>query len=327
MPKVRFVQQANNQSPTTEQVVRLVLAQEVAGLVRFGPHARLGHDPEAVHQLRVHSRRLRSELEIVAPAIKEGTLRRMQKDLRWAGKVLGRERDLDVLFELLSSLSDGTSHALDSSVLAEIDQRRAKEIRRVRSMIRSKRYREMVRGLSDAVIDPPLRAVASEPASVVLHPGLDRTLSSLFRAVDDYGPSPTTLELHQIRILSKRARYCCEVASTYLGEKATNVATVLASAQGVLGQIHDEVVAIDYLSKQRMLLDRDFVFVSSSESPGGAIEWLSDSIEELKTKWREPMVEARQLSSELKTGPVKVRSFFESHQEVMPRGRGPFVAD
>jgi len=52
----------------------------------------------------------------------------------------------------------------------------------VRSMIRAKRYREMVRGLSDAVIEPPLRSAASEPASVVLHPGLDRTLSSLFRA-------------------------------------------------------------------------------------------------------------------------------------------------
>ncbi len=326
MSRVRFTQQTNNQSPTTGQVIRLVLAEEVAGLVRFGPHARLSHDPEAVHQLRVKARRLRSELEIVAPAVKEGPLRRMQKDLRWAGKVLGRERDLDVLFELLSSLNEEPTHALDGSVLAEIDQRRSLEIRHVRAMIGSKRYRAMVRSLSEAVIDPPLRECASEPASEVLHPGLDRTLSSLYRAVDYYGPSPTNLELHEIRILTKRARYCCEVASTYLGEPATNVAVVLASVQGVLGQIHDEVVAIDYLSEQRSMFDRDFAFVASSESPSAAIEWLSDSIEELKTTWRGPLGEARRLSAELRSRPAKIRSFFESHQEALPR-RGPYFRD
>ena len=53
MGKVRFAQQSENPSPSTEEVVHLILAQEVAGLVRFSPGAREGHDPEAVHQLRV----------------------------------------------------------------------------------------------------------------------------------------------------------------------------------------------------------------------------------------------------------------------------------
>jgi CHAD domain-containing protein len=325
MAKVRFGQHPVNPSPSTEEVVRLIFAQEVAGLVRYGPLARQGHDPEAVHQLRVRARRLRSELEIVAPVIKEKALRRTNKELRWVGGVLGRERDLDVLFELLSSLNDEPSHALDSSVLAEIDEQRTTESHRVRSMIKSKRYRRFVRELSAAVIDPPLRRSASRPASEILHPGLDRTLSSLFRAVDYYGPSPTNLELHAMRILTKRGRYCAEVASTYLGERATNVATVLAKAQGVLGEIHDQVGAISYLSTQRMLLDCDCTFVASSESPSAAIDWLSDSVEELKTQWREPMSEARRLSEELKSPPVKMRSFSGSLEEAMSRRHGPFV--
>jgi len=62
------------------------------------------------------------------------------------------------------------------------------------------------------------------------------------------------------------------------------------------------------------------------ESPSAAIEWLSDSIEELKTTWRGPLGEARRLSAELRSRPVKIRSFFESHQEALPR-RGPYFRD
>jgi CHAD domain-containing protein len=325
MAKVRFGQQLNNPSPTCEEVVRLILAQEVAGLVHYSPRAYQGHDPEAVHQLRVKARRLRSELEIVAPVVKKKAQRRMDEELRWAGKVLGRERDLDVLFELLSSLSDEPSHSLDASVLADIDEQRTKESRRIKKMIRSERYRRLVHSLTVSVIEPPLRQNASSPASELLHPGLDRTLSSLFRAVDHYGPAPTNDELHEIRILSKRARYCAEVASTYLGPQATHLASVLAKAQGVLGQIHDQVGAISYLSTQRMLLDRDCTFVASSESPSAAIEWLSDSVEDLKRQWRAPLSEARRLSAELKRQPVKVRSIFETLEEAMTRRHGPFV--
>jgi CHAD domain-containing protein len=112
--------------------------------------------------------------------------------------------------------------------------------------------------------------------------------------------------------MTKRARYCAEVASTYLGERATNVATTLAEAQGILGNLHDQVGAIVYLSAQRLLLDRDFTFVASSEVPSAAIEWLTNSVTGLLSRWREPLERARGLSEDLEVRPMKVRSFFES---------------
>jgi CHAD domain-containing protein len=313
MAKVRFGQQADNPSPTTEEVVRLVFAQEVAGLVKYSPRARDGHDPEAVHQLRVKARRLRSELEILSPAIRSKPLKQMNSDLKWAGGVLGRERDLDVLHELLSSLSDGPSHVLDGAILESLDARRAEESERVQAMINSKRYRKMVANLSSAVDNPPLRGRASRPASEVLHPLLTDTLSSVFETVALYGKSPTSLELHEIRKMAKRGRYGAEVASTYLGERATVLATTFAQAQGVLGNIHDQIEAIVYLSAQRLLLDRDFAFSASSEAPSAAIDWLTKSVTGFMSKWREPLERARCLSENLDVEPVKVRSFFESH--------------
>jgi CHAD domain-containing protein len=180
-------------------------------------------------------------------------------------------------------------------------------------MINSKRYRKMVANLSSAVDNPPLRGRASRPASEVLHPLLTDTLSSVFETVALYGKSPTSLELHEIRKMAKRGRYGAEVASTYLGERATVLATTFAQAQGVLGNIHDQIEAIVYLSAQRLLLDRDFAFSASSEAPSAAIDWLTKSVTGFMSKWREPLERARCLSENLDVEPVKVRSFFESH--------------
>lgn len=313
MAKVRFVQQPSNPSPKTEEVVRLILGEEVAGLVHYGPRARQGHDPEAVHQLRVKSRRLRSELEIVAPAIKAKAYKQLRGELRWASGILGRERDLDVLYELLDSLSAEPNHALDADVLSMIDHRRTAESRKVRTMIRSKRYRRLVGALSAAVVDPPLRDNAALPARQVLQPGLEYALSNLFGTVQRFGPSPTDRELHDIRILTKRARYCCDVTATYHGESANHVSAALARAQAVLGAIHDQSEAINFLFTQRMMFDRDFAFMASSESPSAAIEWLSHSVSDLKFQWREPLREAKILSESLRVRAPRSLTFFETH--------------
>jgi CHAD domain-containing protein len=318
--KVRFGQQPDNPSPSSEEVVRLVLGQEVAGLVRYGPRASLGHDPEAVHQLRVKSRRLRSELEIVAPVIKEKPLKEFRSQLRWVGGLLGRQRDLDVLYILLSSLSDQPSTALDASVLLAIDILRNRESQRVQTMIRSKRYRELVQSLSAAVVQPPLRPNAAKAASVVLRPGLNLTLANLFKSVDRFGPAPTSAELHRIRILTKRGRYCSEVASTYLGQRATDLAAVLADVQGVLGNLHDQIEAITYLSAQRVKFERDFTLSAASEAPGAAIEWLTGSVTRLLAQWREPLERARVMSEELMAYAPVTTSLFG------PSGERPFNA-
>jgi CHAD domain-containing protein len=315
MAKVRFGQQPENPSPTGAEVVRLVLGQEVAGLVRYGPRASVGHDPEAVHQLRVKSRRLRSELEIVAPAIKTQALKEIRSELRWVGGVLGRQRDLDVLYLLLNSLSDQPSTALDESMLVAIDILRNRESQEVQTMIRSKRYRELVRTLSAAVVKPPLRASSTQPASVLLRPGLNLTLSNLFETAEKFGDSPTSLELHRIRILAKRGRYCSEVASSYLGERATELSVVLAQVQGILGNLHDQIEAITYLSAQRVKFERDFTRSAASEAPSAAIRWLTGSVSRLLTQWREPLEQARVLSDKLMAYTPPSSSIFGARAE------------
>lgn len=287
MGKVRWTNVSD--APTAAEVVAHLLAHEVAAIGINAPLARAGEDPEGVHQLRVSARRLRSELGIVAPAMKRVPRVELRRELRWIGDVLGAQRDLDVQSELLRGLSAGLRVPLPGSLLRTIDDERTAESRLVARTLASSRFNDLVARLEAAAADPPLRSLADEPAALVLQPGLDEALAALFHAVAR-AEDPDPDELHRIRILAKRARYGAEVAGSYLGEAATRVAQQLALAQDVLGRLHDRVVASGFLSRPG---DTD-----SSEPFAPALGVLAGEIAELGTQWRAPVDEAARLARE-----------------------------
>jgi CHAD domain-containing protein len=299
MPKSSAHKKRSKPKPSCEQIVRSVLGREAAGILKFDPVAREGEDPEGVHQLRVCTRRLRSELKIFEPVMKKRPLRRLRTELRWLGQILGRQRDLDVLYDLLQSLSDELPLSLDRSVLNNIDQRRQREKIRVRATLKSKRYRRLVSSLCDAVLDPPLRKNASRRASTVFGVELAETLKTIFKEVDKFGPAPSNLQLHGVRIMAKYGRYSAEVADAYLGKGATSVASSLEEAQEILGHLHDQVGAVAYLSARRLRPEGTLTSGDSPESITAAIDWLGESIEKLKSMWRAPITDARRLTLEL----------------------------
>lgn len=283
---------------STQEFLRSLLSVEVGSLLQFDPLARQGRDPEGVHQLRVCARRLRSELRVVAPAMKSRPLSRLEDELQWVGRVLGQQRDLDVLLELLRSVNVKLSPSLDAAIFLRLKKRRASISREVVELLDSERYRRLVRTLADAVIRPPLRTDSTGPAVEILLPQLNRTLSKLFQSVDDLGPDPTNKELHRIRIMAKQGRYSAEVAGLILGDAAKSTGESLERVQSVLGELHDRVVAIEYLEEYSVLYEEADA-VGARRAISLATQRMTDSIEELKTKWREPLERARLLSGPL----------------------------
>jgi CHAD domain-containing protein len=69
----------------------------------------------------------------------------------------------------------------------------------------------------------------------------------LRNAVDSLGVDPPDEALHQVRIRAKRARYAAEAAAPVIGRPAKRFAEAVAEVQGVLGDMHDAVVAEDWL--------------------------------------------------------------------------------
>ena len=281
-----------------EELLRLLLGTEVGLLLRSDPIARQGRDPEGVHQLRVGARRLRSELKILKHAMKPAPLRFFLRELRWMGGVLGRQRDVDVLSGVLDDINAQLETPLPSSVWKRLRSAREKENRDAAALLDSPRYRRLIGRLSNAVVQPPLRSAAQKPALELVRPELDATLRGLFRAADDCGSSPSILQLHQVRILAKKGRYCAETAGPLPGETALRLARQLETVQTVLGELHDYAVAISFL-EQDVETPNAAVRTDDERVIAGAIEHLVGLIEEMKLQWREPLERARSLDLSL----------------------------
>jgi CHAD domain-containing protein len=91
-------------SAARRAVADYVTAQRDA-VVGHDPEVRLG-DAEAVHKMRVATRRLRSTLRTFAPLLdaSEGDLDRLHDEIKWLTGLLGEVRDGDVMAERLASL-------------------------------------------------------------------------------------------------------------------------------------------------------------------------------------------------------------------------------
>ena len=237
--------------PTAEQVAREVLGRDVAKLLANDPIARRGIDPEGVHQMRVASRHLRSELRLLSPALRSKAIAPLRSELRWLTGSLGTARDADVRAErsdeLLSLIRAPSSvaHALRQS--DRVAHRRAYDA--LGSVLGSKRYRTMVERLSRLAIDPPLTKLGVVPARGILTPGLRQMASHLDGLVAQLDPSPSAPALHGVRIAAKRLRYGASVAGLFAGMEADSAADALGEVQDLLGEGRDAAMSIDRLHR------------------------------------------------------------------------------
>src|SRR5690606_30776478 len=75
---------------------RKILRFHFRRMLRQESGARQGDDPEAVHDMRVATRRLRAALRVFGPYYDPGVIHPLDRGLRRAGRALGAVRDLDV---------------------------------------------------------------------------------------------------------------------------------------------------------------------------------------------------------------------------------------
>src|SRR5262249_43361477 len=88
------------------ELAHAAVAGSVARLVAHDPGVRLGTDPEHVHQMRVATRRLRSDLRTFRAVIDEQWSEQIRGELQWLGRLLGDVRDTEVLLDRLDDRVD-----------------------------------------------------------------------------------------------------------------------------------------------------------------------------------------------------------------------------
>jgi CHAD domain-containing protein len=264
-PDVELPAELSPDSPARD-IVHAAIASSVLRLLAHDPGVRLGDDPEQVHQARVATRRLRSDLRTFRPLLVPEWDEALRDELEWLGAELGAVRDTEVLLELLRSkvaLLAPTQRPVGEHLLARLVTHWEHARVELLEGLHSPRYARLLDRLVDAAREPALRPEADAPATEVLPPLARKPWAKLRRSVEDLSDVPPDQQLHQVRIRAKRSRYAAEAVAPALGSRAKRFARAVGRLQDVLGNHQDAVVAASWLRDAAdNTQDRDEVFVA-----------------------------------------------------------------
>ncbi|MFD7032328.1 CHAD domain-containing protein [Streptomyces sp. NPDC059917] len=212
--------------------------------------------PDAVHQMRVATRRLRSALRTHRRVLDRERTDPLGQELRWLAGELGVDRDQEVLLDRLRTrLGELPQTLVLGPVRARLriwnTARRSGSRRRALATLDGKRYLALLDALDALLQDPPLLPAAAKPAPRVLPKAVladyERLSGRIGTALALTPGEDRDLALHDARKAAKRARYAAEAAVPALGAPAKRLAKAMKSVQTLLGDHQDSVVARDAL--------------------------------------------------------------------------------
>lgn len=228
-------------------------------------------DPEALHQMRVGLRRLRTAIQVfgftaeLPASVSESRIRKFTQ-------VLGTVRDLDVLKLELTSHTDlpkAEQKALKQTV-KKLEHQRSHDFHQLEKTLNSRKYEEFKQDMEDWLALPKLNAIAQLPihdvlpdillplmSGILLHPawlvGVEfAPEEKLFvpinpesiRSLLDQGDS-----LHDLRKQMKQLRYQTELFTDFYDEDYKAQVSEFQQIQEVLGQIQDSVIFQEFLDQ------------------------------------------------------------------------------
>ncbi|HLI55426.1 MAG TPA: CYTH and CHAD domain-containing protein [Actinomycetota bacterium] len=250
---------------TAGQLVRRAIAASVERYLRQEPGVRLGEDPEAVHQTRVATRRLRSDLRTFAPLIEPTWAAEIGDRLRWLGGLLGAARDTDVLLARLRARAESLpeeDRPAGAKLVADLGADQEAAHAALLAGITGERYLGVLQALVDAARGPHLLPESHRLAHEVALGLLSRPWRRLRRQVASLTVPTPDAELHEVRIRAKRCRYAAEAVAPVLGRKAMLFARAAAGLQEVLGEHQDAVVAAAVLRDRAVGAEPEVAFAA-----------------------------------------------------------------
>lgn len=211
------------------------------------PAVRLGLDPEAVHNMRVATRRLRALLRLFRRFLPASAMR-VRRELAWLADALGPVRDLDVQLQALIGVCT-QAHVSDEDraiIIAPLEARRSKARKELLDSLNSDRYSMLVAGLNvlqERAVSKRSRQSAVSVLPKVLYRACSRALQDGSRVTND----SVGEQYHKLRLRCKRLRYAADVSRNLYGKPARNFCKALVELQDVLGQHQDALVLIKTL--------------------------------------------------------------------------------
>ncbi|HTQ88105.1 MAG TPA: CYTH and CHAD domain-containing protein [Streptosporangiaceae bacterium] len=230
------------------EVVLGYVRDQVAAIWRYDPLVRRD-EPDAVHQMRVATRRARSALQAFGTIIDRDATRPLCAELKWLAAALGPARDGEVMLARLTADLAAIPPALvagpvQARILAHFTAELAQAWQTALAALDGQRYLRLLDDLDALLSDPPLTPRAARTAGKALAKPVRRAARQLQNALAAVpGAEDRDAAIHEARKTAKRARYAAEAAVPALGRTASRQAAYAKELQQLLGDHHDSVVA------------------------------------------------------------------------------------
>jgi CHAD domain-containing protein len=205
---------------------------------------------DAVHDMRVATRRLRSALRLFGPYLHSAHLAAASEGLRRLAMLLGGVRDMDVAILHGRAFLHGLAQppqAPAPGFVAAWEAQRQHAMRSLLGYVHSHAYQSLLATLRNLIADT---ACAPVPEAGALLPTLRPHLYIAWRTVSAYAVvlEEAPIEVwHALRIEVKRLRYALEFLREVLPPTTPALIAALVAAQDHLGDLHDAAVAAQRL--------------------------------------------------------------------------------
>ena len=222
--------------------------------------------PEPLHDFRVAVRRTRSALSQIKDVFPPEAVAHFSTEFKWLGSRTGPVRDLDVFILNIPDLQealgvDGAAHLEPMHRL--LKEKRRREVRRLRSCIRSKRIQQLFTQWADFLSAPeaqgPEGPLAREPIRSLSSGRLQDRYQRILDHIMGLEGSVSHGDLHRISIDCKKLRYLLSFFRDVYPPPAVNVLVEeLKVVQDHLGRFNDLRVQGDTLGRlAQELMDSD----------------------------------------------------------------------
>jgi CHAD domain-containing protein len=208
--------------------------------------------PDAVHQMRVAARRMRSALQAFGRVIDRDATRELTAELKWMAGELGGARDAEVMAErfaeLLTQVPDDLKLGPIDAAVTRTFERRGADARAVGlTVLDSDRYLMLHERIDALLTEPPLTARASRKAKRELPRSVRRAYHRVESRMTEAQRQPAGEDrdraFHETRKAAKRLRYAAEAVEPTLGKPAARLRKRLKSVQNLLGDHQDVAVS------------------------------------------------------------------------------------
>jgi CHAD domain-containing protein len=255
--------------------VRELALRQLDRFMSYEPKVLRGDDPDAIHDIRVASRRLQQVLDLVYPQPRPREIRRLRRRIQRCRQALGEVRNCDVLLARVEeSLKRKRSSrreawtAVQHYLLARRSESFLKAMRKLSKVnlaIFYVRLKECLAALATAPGHPThAAAVADLPVLEPFPERIGQALEGVWNAFEEQVAlsqrDPRAPVIHGVRIAAKRLRYLLEVVHAFDIPGSADALAWLRQLQQHLGDWHDlevlEQMIIEMLARPDFLRER-----------------------------------------------------------------------